>query len=39
VFETGPLDGRIYATLRDALAAAIVGLNSTRDSSPPSPRR
>jgi hypothetical protein len=28
VFETGPLDGRIYATLRDALSAAIGGLDA-----------
>jgi hypothetical protein len=26
VFEAGPLDGRIYASLRDSLSAAIGGL-------------
>ncbi len=29
VFETGPLDGRIYASLRDSLSAAIEGLRSS----------
>jgi DNA-binding LacI/PurR family transcriptional regulator len=29
VFETGPLDGRIYASLRDSLSAAIAGLQHT----------
>jgi DNA-binding LacI/PurR family transcriptional regulator len=27
VFETGPLDGRVYAALRDSLSAAIAGLS------------
>jgi hypothetical protein len=29
VFETGPLDGRIYEALRDSLSAAIGSLNPT----------
>jgi DNA-binding LacI/PurR family transcriptional regulator len=29
VFEAGPLDGRIYASLRDSLSAAIDGLRHT----------
>lgn len=34
VFETGPLDGRIYASLRDSLSAAIGGLGPPRATTP-----
>jgi hypothetical protein len=42
VFEAGPLDGRIYAALRDSLSAAIMTLNHEPrrpSSAPPEPRR
>jgi hypothetical protein len=33
-FESGPLDGRIYASLRDSLSAAIAGLEQPAGAAP-----
>jgi DNA-binding LacI/PurR family transcriptional regulator len=34
VFETGPLEGRVYAALRDHLSVAIAGLAARREPAP-----